>query len=261
MQIHPRYSRGVITALVIASFLIVDAIGLAPFRAIASDLTGWSRMLVLAVVGYGLYLLVPLAVAALLVGRRRAWEALGLAASPWPGLALACGCSAIVLVYAAATSAPTPADRLAIGLMHGALLPGIAEEILFRAFLFGFLYRFAGWGFLPAASLSSLVFGLEHVYQGGDGLEALGIALLTGIGGVWWSWLLVEWRWNAWVPIAFHVLLNAWFEAFEVADDALGGPGFVAVRLACIALSVAVTIALAHRRGGRAVTGRHWLRG
>jgi membrane protease YdiL (CAAX protease family) len=141
------------------------------------------------------------------------------------------------------------------------VLPGIAEEILFRAFLFGFLYRFAGWGFLPAALLSSLVFGAEHLYQGADAAEALGVAAITAAGGVWWSWLLVEWRWNLWVPAAFHVLLNAWFVAFEVADNALGSASFVAVRLACIALSVVATLIVVRRRGGRAVTGRRWLHG
>lgn len=70
--------------------------------------------------------------------------------------------------------------------------------------------------------------------------------MLAGIGGVWWSWLLVEWHWNLWVPIAFHVLLNGYWSAFDVADNAFGGAMAVAVRLACIALSVLVTIAIAH---------------
>lgn len=256
----PRSSR-ITAVLVIATFLVVNATGISVFRAVAGDLDGWPRMLALAVLGYGPYLAAPLAVAALLCGPRGMWSALGLAASPWRAFAFAGACSAIVLVGIAAAAAPMPVGRIPLEIVRSAVLPGIAEEVLFRGFLFGFLYRFAGWGFLPAALLSSLVFGLEHVYQGGDPAEALGIAVLTGVGGVWWSWLLVEWRWNLWVPIAFHVLLNAYWTAFDVADNALGSTMTIVLRLLCIGLSIAVTVALAKRHGGLQVSGRRWLRG
>lgn len=256
-----RRSRRALALVVIATFVAVNAVGISAFRAFAGDLAGWPRMLALAVLGYGGYLLVPMLVAAWAVGRRRMLPALGLTGSPAHALGLALPCSAIVLAWIAATCAPVPADRMALDLVRSALLPGIAEEVLFRAFLFGLLYRLAGWGFLPAALLSSLVFGLEHLYQGDDPLQALGIALFTGIGGIWLSWLYVEWRWNLWVPIAFHVLLNAWWTAFDVADNALGDGISVLLRLACAALSVAVTVVIARRRGGRAIRGRRWLRG
>jgi uncharacterized protein len=256
-----RIPRHAISLIVIAAFLAVNATGLTVFRALAGDLDGWPRMLALATLGYGLYLLVPLAIAGLLAGRRRMFSSLGLAAPPLEGLVVAAGCSAIVLAWIAATSAPIPLERLPLALVRTAVLPGIAEEVLFRAFLFGFLYRFAGWGFLPAALLSSLVFGFEHLYQGQDAMQAFGIAVLTGVGGVWFAWLFVEWRWNIWVPIAFHVLLNSYWTAFEVADNAFGGPIEVAVRLLCIAISVAATVLVASRRGGLRVTGRNWIRG
>lgn len=254
-----RTRRG-LAAVVIATFLAVNAIGLIPFRALAGDLAGWPRIAALAVLGYGLYLVVPLAVAAWWRGRDRAVDALGLAGSLWEGIAVAGSCSAIVVIgYALATDLAPP-DGLALALFRTAVLPGIAEELLFRAFLFGMLYRYAGWGFLPAALLSALVFGIEHVDQGGDALEALGIAALTGVGGLWWCWLLVEWRWNLWVPIGFHVLLNAYWTAFDMADDALGGGWTIALRGACIALSIGLTLVVARRRGGRQVTGARWWR-
>lgn len=260
MDLRPRHSRTVVATLVIATFLIVDLIGLHLFHAVVGDRTGWPRMAVLGIFGYGLYLVGPLLAASALFGPHRMFAALGFTASPWPALALTSGCCAVVFAWSAATAAPTPLHALPIEITRGALLPGAAEEILFRAFLFGFLYRFAGWGFLPAALLSSIVFGIEHVYQGGNFLEAWGIAALTGIGALWGSWLLVEWRWNIWVPIGFHVLLNANFEAFMVADNALGSAPFVAVRLACILMSIVVTLWLARHRGGRRLMGGRWWR-
>ena len=254
-------SPATISTVVIATFLIVNAIGISLFKSYAGALAGWPRMAALATLGYGLYLAAPLVVAAALRGPRRMFGALGLDGSIREALALAIGCSAIVVATYAAQSTLVPLDRLPIDLMRTAVLPGIAEEILFRAFLFGFLFRYARWGFLPAALLSALVFGLEHLYQAQNLGEALGIALLTGAGGVWLSWLYVEWRWNLWVPIAFHVLLNAYWTAFDVADDALGGANTVVVRLACVVLSIGVTIVVARRRDGLAVRGPRWWRG
>ena len=257
----PRHSRPAIVLTVLGPFLLVDQIGLTAVRAWAASLAGWPRMLALAVLGYGLYLVAPLAVAAWLFGWRRAAAALGLTSRPWPALAFGVACTTILWLGYALSAPPPAPDELAIAVTRGALLPGIAEELLFRAFLFGFLYRFAGWGFLPAALLSSCVFGLEHWYQGNAAGEALGIVALTGLGGVWWSWLLAEWRWNVWVPIAFHVSMNAAYEAFDVADNALGPVHGIVLRLACIAFSVLGTVLLARRHGGRVVRGRAWLRG
>lgn len=242
-----RYPRWAISLLVLSTFLIVNAIGLSAFRAWAGDLTGWPRMFALAILGYGLYLAAPLAVAAVLFGRRRMFAALGLTASPWPALVLATACTGVVWIGYAASASPVPTEGLAVAITRSALLPGAAEELLFRAFLFGFLHRFAGWRFLPAALLSSLIFGLEHWYQGNAASQALGVVALTGIGGLWWSWLLEKWRWNVWVPIAFHVSLNAAWEIFDVADNALGPAETVGLRLACIALSVVATVVIARR--------------
>jgi len=37
------------------------------------------------------------------------------------------------------------------------------EEIIYRAFLFGMLYRFTRLGFLPSVFLGSLLFGVAHL--------------------------------------------------------------------------------------------------
>lgn len=258
----PRLSRPATALVVIATFLAISTLGIEAFRAVATalDLQGAARIAVLALLGYGPYLYGPMLVAAMLFGRRHVFAALGLRAPFWPAVAFALACTAIVLAWIALNATPLPPDRMAYEIARGALLPGFAEEVLFRAFLFGFLFRFCGWGFLPAALLSSLVFGLEHVYQGDDLQQALAIALLTAIGGVWWSWLYVEWRWNAWVPIAFHVLMNAYWSAFDVADNALGETMSVVVRVVCIVISIVATLTVAQRRSWRQLAGRRWWR-
>lgn len=254
----PRMPRWTIALLVLASFLLVNTLGLMPFRALAADLSGWPRMAALAVLGYGLYLLVPLAVAAGLFGPRRMFQALGLNASPWRALAFATACCAPVWIGYPLLADAVPTDGLGLAIARSALLPGVAEELLFRAFLFGFLHRFAGWPFLPAALCSSLVFGVEHLYQGSGLEEALGIAALTALGGLWWSWLLRAWHWNVWIPAAFHVWLNAAWEVFAVADNAMGPAASVMLRLSCIAVSVLATLGLAWRSGNRPRKGSEY---
>lgn len=48
------------------------------------------------------------------------------------------------------------------------VIAGFFEELIFRGFVFGELFRTAHWGFLPAAMLTALAFGSLHFYQGHD---------------------------------------------------------------------------------------------
>lgn len=75
-----------------------------------------------------------------------------------------------------------------------------AEEILYRGFAFWMLFRLARFGFWPFAMLPALVFGLDHMAQSRDLTEQVGIIALTGVGGLWFSWLLMKWE-NLWAPI------------------------------------------------------------
>lgn len=89
----------------------------------------------------------------------------------------------------------------------------------------------------------------------------MAIFLLTGLGALWFSWLYAEWRFNIWAPVAFHVLMNAYWIVFEVSDTALGSALDNGLRFAVIGLSVVMTLAVNRRRGGRIIRGRAWFWG
>lgn len=127
-------------------------------------------------------------------------------------------------------------------LFRGSALPGVFEEWLFRGFLFGILFRKAGWGFILASLLGSLLFGFAHVYQGSGWLQTSLIFLVTGMGAVWFAWLFVEWEYNLWVPIFLHAFMNLSWILFEVSENALGGLGANVFRVMTIALTVILTI-------------------
>ncbi len=129
-------------------------------------------------------------------------------------------------------------------LLHFAFSSGVApfvEEVLFRGLAFWMLYRYSGWNFWLAALIPALFFGYGHLYQAADLGSATGIFLITAVGSIWFSWLLLRWN-NLWVPILVHALMNLWWDAFAVDETALGGWLANGARLAVIALSVIVTL-------------------
>ncbi|WP_187471118.1 CPBP family glutamic-type intramembrane protease [Luteimonas viscosa] len=246
---------------VIVVFLWLDHFHLDLFRQVAGGWTGTGRTLALAALGYLPHWLVVVGVAALLAGPRRAAWALGLHRPPVRGFVLALVLTLPMLAALAWHAPLTITVDTPHALLRQAVLPGFGEELLYRGFLFGLLFRFAGWGFLPAALGAALLFGGAHLYQGGDAAEAAGIFALTALGSLWFAWLYVEWENDLWVPVAFHVLMNAWWLLFPAADNALGPGWFVAIRLLVLALSIGVTVIMARRRGGLRIRGRDWLWG
>jgi hypothetical protein len=92
----------------------------------------------------------------------------------------------------------TPAEFATFPLV--VLIAGPMEELLYRGFLFWALTPLTGlWG---AVALSSILFGLAHIYQGWSGVLRTGlIGLAYAIGyalthSLWWLMLL-------------HILMNA----------------------------------------------------
>lgn len=251
--------RWLIAALTLGVFLYLDYFHLDLFRAIAGAWQGYPRMAAVLVLGYGANFLVPLGLAAVLFGPGRAFAALGLDRSLWTGLGAGLAGTLILPLGFLATAQFAPPEQPLLAALRGSILPGIGEEILYRAFLFGFLFRFAGWGFLPAALAGAVLFGAAHLYQGQGLADSVAIFAITALGAVWFAWLYVEWGFNIWVPATFHVLMNLYWELFAIADTALGSWSANGLRLAVIVLAVCMTVHAARRRGGRIVRGRRWL--
>jgi len=244
-----------ISALVIGLYFLFNQFGLALYKwAVPAPEEGWRRLLASAILYYGIWtVLVPLLAAMLVVGRRQSLAALGLNASIWAALKVGL-ISTAVLPLTYFLIAPFNLGDILYRVLGGALLPGIGEEILFRGMLFGLLFRFAGWGFLPAALLGAVIFGAEHLHQGNTLVELVGVFGITAIGALWWAWVYIEWDHNLWVPAAFHVLMNMYFALFDVAENALGGTAFILARAVVVVISIALTIRHAKTRGYYRIT-------
>jgi len=248
-----------ISLIVIGVYIIEDNFGWSIYRYVSQTLEGWPRLIARAFLYYGIWtVLVPLGVAGLVAGPKRCFSALGLDGSVW--IAVKVGLIAtVILPITYALIAPFSLENLGQDIVGGAILPGIGEEILYRGMLFGLLFRFAGWGFLPAALFGASVFGIAHFYQGNTVFEFLGIFGITAIAALWWSWIYIEWDNNIWMPAAFHILMNMYFAMFDVAEGTLGSWSFFVIRAIVCLISIALTVRHAKKRGYFKITGRDWV--
>lgn len=122
------------------------------------------------------------------------------------------------------------------------------EEIIFRGFLFGQLYRYTKFGFLPSIFCSSLLFGIAHLYQSTEIVELLSIFAITFLGSVLFSWIYTEWGFNLWVPIFLHCFMNLFWLLFSAGENAMGGVYVNIFRLLSVILAVVLTIIYKKRK-------------
>ncbi len=146
----------------------------------------------------------------------------------------------MLLVFGLTSPINSKMSFLSVGI--GCFLGPFAEEVLFRGYMFGQLYRWARWGFWPSALIPSALFALGHAYQAGEPLELAGIFAVTGLGGLLGCWLYLRWNGNLWIVFGLHCLMNLWWEVFGVADTALGGWIANGARLLTVALAILLTV-------------------
>ncbi|MCC4831075.1 CPBP family intramembrane metalloprotease [Shewanella sp. 10N.7] len=104
----------------------------------------------------------------------------------------------------------------------GSIYPALFEEIIFRAILFGLLFRVCKWGFIPAAITTSLIFGFGHLYQSHDVISALMLFAFMAVAGSWFAWLYCECAYSIWYPMWMHLFMNATYGIFGMSGDAMG---------------------------------------
>ena len=179
------------------------------------------------------------------VGRRDVLSALGLRNFEGRGCAVA-ALGSLAMLAGLAIGAPAPPVVDVGSLFDGAVKAALTEELLFRGFAFGLLYRVAGWRFAPAMLTTGAIFGGFHLpaaILGGHLDQAWGAALLTGVGGCWFAWLYARWGFSLWVAITAHLSINLWWALYAAGPTAVGGgPGATWGRVAAIAIITIATL-------------------
>ncbi|MBK8487660.1 MAG: CPBP family intramembrane metalloprotease [Bacteroidetes bacterium] len=127
-------------------------------------------------------------------------------------------------------------------LIAGTLIAGFMEELYYRGFLFGQLFKNTRLGFIPSIFLGALIFASGHLYQSQDLNELVGIFSVTFMGAVLFAWLFAEWNYNLWVPIFTHTFMNLSWMLFDSGTTALGGITANVFRALTIAIAILFTI-------------------
>lgn len=144
-------------------------------------------------------------------------------------------------------------------LIAGTIIAGFMEELYFRGFLFGQLFRKTNFGFIPSILLGALIFASGHLYQSQIISELIGIFLITFSGAIFFAWLYVEWNYNLWVPIFTHTLMNLSWNLFEVDSSALGDFKANVFRGLTIFTAILFTVLYKRRKGLKLTVNRQTL--
>jgi uncharacterized protein len=206
--------------------------------------------------GQALWFLVPASILLMLFhGPKRLWAELGLNRPLLPAAGFAMLFVAPMLVGAAVVGHINTGESFGYLLLK-TFKEGFTEEVFFRAFLFGQLFRRCHWGFVPAAAVPAILFGIGHLYQGHSWVGSLAAFGVTFAAAVWFSWLWTEWRFNTWLPLFLHFLMNLSWEVFSISNGAVGGWLSNVFRAATIFLSIYLTIKRVKKRGDSLLINR-----
>ena len=174
-------------------------------------------------------------------GIQRAIKELGLRA-PIGRAAIFAFIAALPMLIAFALSCRLNPNMSVLTVGVGCFLAPFPEEVLFRGYVFGQLYRRARWGFCLSALVPSVLFALGHAYQATGVLQLTRIFAVTGLGSILGCWLFVRWDYNLWVVFGLHSLMNLWWELFGIDDSALGGWIANGARLLTVTIAILLTI-------------------
>lgn len=144
-------------------------------------------------------------------------------------------------------------------LIAATIIAGFMEELYFRGFLFGQIFRKTNLGFLSSIFIGALIFACGHLYQSQDIAELMGIFMITFSGAILFAWLFVEWNYNLWVPIFTHTLMNLSWNIFEISSSALGDLKANIFRGLTIIFAILFTVLYKKRRNQKLLITKHSL--
>ena len=131
----------------------------------------------------------------------------------------------------------------------GALAAAFFEEVYFRGYFFGQIFRFTRFGFMLSLIIPSLIFASAHLYQSQEISTVIGIFTTTFLGSALFGWTYIEWNNNLWVPIFLHLFMNLLWMLFSAGDNAFGGFYSNIFRFSTIAIVVIGTIVYKKQKG------------
>lgn len=195
------------------------------------------------IVGYSIMFIAVLILTAVVIKPKELLSFLGLKGSILNGFCISLIC-VLPLFILFQTIGSFNSDTTLSLILRKSIFPGFMEEFMFRAFMFGLLFRYAKTGFFWALILPALLFGSLHLYQGHDVISSLAAFGVTFIGAVYFSWMYVEWNYNLWIPVGLHILMNGAWVMFSMEGTEVAAGGLISniARVISILLAIIITI-------------------
>lgn len=133
------------------------------------------------------------------------------------------------------------------------VLAAFLEEVVFRGFMFGQLFRYGKIGFIWAILIPAILFGIGHLYQGHSLISSLMAFGVTALGAIYFSWAYVECNFNLWVSIGLHLFMNLSWIVFpaEGNETAAGALLPNILRLCAIALTIILILTFKKKNGSK----------
>ena len=202
-----------------------------------------SASLLKFIVGYSIMFIAVIILTALVIKPKDLFSFLGLNCNIAKGFCISLIC-VLPLYIIFPIFGSFSSDTTFSLILRKSVFPGFMEEFMFRAFMFGLLFRYAKTGFFWAVILPALLFGSLHLYQGHDALSALAAFGVTFIGALYFSWMYVEWNFNLWVPVGLHILMNGAWVIFSMEGTEVAAGGLISniARVVSILLAVGLTV-------------------
>ena len=138
------------------------------------------------------------------------------------------------------------------------VLAGFFEEFLFRGFLFGVLFYYASWGFIPAIILPSVFFGLGHLYQAENMNEIISVFLFTAIASAGFAWFYTAWK-NLWVLVFLHGFMDLAWDMSQIETNVTGSLWVNIFRFTTLGLLIFLSLRHLQKHKENSIKGKLWV--
>lgn len=213
-------------------------------KAIATNILVYSQITLVSIVTFLLF-------------KKQLFKSLGINSGILKGIAIGFLCSLPMFIGYAITSNFNLSINLQI-IHRDMIQAGFFEEFIFRGFLFGLLFYYAGWGFIPAVILPSIYFGIGHLYQANSFNESISVFLFTGLASAGFAWFYTAWR-NLWVVIFLHGFMDLAWDIFGIETNVVGNLSVNIFRFASLGLMIFLSMKNLKKHPEFSIKDKLWL--
>lgn len=138
------------------------------------------------------------------------------------------------------------------------IIAGFGEEFLFRGLLFGLLFNYCRWGFIPACIISGCFFGAGHLYQATDLPSLLDIFTFTFFANAGFAFFYYVWG-SLWMIISLHGFMDLVWAMFPLNTDFESNAYIPLFRFSTFIIAILVTTKKFRKQDNGMLSTKLWV--